>query len=315
MLKDPIKHTFDVRWGDLGTTNVFFLISGYLIAQTLIKNDDIFSFIKNRLVRLVPAILVANVVIVLLCFLCVKVNFSDYIFSKDVFYFIYRNSILFFDIRSRIGFDIFSTNIVPSVTNPQWWTLPWNLKMYASAILLFGTSKLLKSTLYSNLIYISTVAVCMLPLFEQSWWSVILPHFFTGYIFYLNRKNIPLHWSFFFISISVYIVFYNTVLIHVLSPVLLTYMILYLASISARPLKRVNSMADLSLGIFLYHMLIQQFLIYYGLTNVYAVFALSLFISAIFSFLSLKFIEIPFQKLGRKEWELTRSLKRFIIRS
>lgn len=314
MLNDPIKRTLDVRWGDLGTTNIFFLISGYLIAQTLYKNHNIYDFIKKRLFRLLPAIITANIVIVLLCYICVNTSLIDYFFSKDVLYFMYRNTILIFDIRPRIRPDIFTNNPVPMVTNPQWWTLPWNLKMYATAILIFGLFKLLKSPIYMNLIYLVIMILSIIPNLQISWWNIILSHFFTGYIFYINRKSIPLHWSFFFGAIILYLILYDSVLIRLLSPILLTYMILYLASISIKPLSKINSIADLSLGIFLYHMVIQQILIYFGLTSVYTVFILSLSISAVFSYLSLKFIEIPFQKLGRREWAFTGSIKRHLIR-
>jgi peptidoglycan/LPS O-acetylase OafA/YrhL len=298
----------DVRWGDLGTTNFFFLISGYLIAQSLLKNNNILNFLKNRFLRLFPAIIFANILIVSLCYVCANTDARSYFFSKDVFYFMYRNTILYLDIRPRIGFGVFSENVVPAVTNPQWWTLPWNIKMYLVAIVLFSTLKILRNPIVFNLGYLLVMTLSILPGLEFGWWNVILPHFFTGIAFYINRNKIPIHWFYFALSVLIYLLFYDSKLMFILSPVLIAYMLIYFAFIPLKLIEWFKSFPDLSLGIFLYHMVIQQLLIFYGFTSVYLIFIFSLAVSAIFSYVSLKLIEIPIQKFNYRKTKLTQPI-------
>lgn len=311
---DPLKKLFDVKWGDLGTTIIFFLISGFLIAQSLIKNDSIVNFVKNRLFRLLPAIMVANLIFIILGSLCIDSTFIEYFFSKDTLYFFYRNTILIFDIRPRIGFGLFSENPNPTFINPQWWTLPWNIKMYAASIIIFILPKLIRTPLYFNLIYLIIMVLCLMPSLQFGWWNYILPCFLTGMFFYINKERIPLHSFYFFLSIFLYLILYTTPAIHALSIPLKCYMLFYLAFFSIKSLTFLNSIPELSFGIFLYHMFFQQFLIYHGVLNVNLLFGTSLLISTIFAFLSLKFIEIPINKLIHK-WEFKRPFKIHLIKS
>ena len=300
MTSDPFKKLFDVKWGDLGTTIVFFLISGFIITQSLTKNNSIVNFVKNRAFRLLPAILVANIIFILMGYLCINTAFFEYIFSKDVLYFIYRNTILIYDIRPRIGFGLFSQNPFPLFVNPQWWTLPWNIKMYTASIVIFVLPKLIRKPIYFNLLYITIMLISFIPSFDFRWWNQLLPCFLTGMFFYINKDRIPLHSFLFFGSILLYFIFYNTSIIHVISVPLKGYILFYLAFLSFKSSNAINKLPEISFGIFLYHMFFQQFLFHYGVSNVNLLFVLSLIIAIVFSLLSLKLIENPFKKISYK---------------
>jgi peptidoglycan/LPS O-acetylase OafA/YrhL len=300
MIADPLKIIFDVKWGDLGTTIIFFLISGFVITQSLMKNNNILHFLKKRVVKLLPAIFVANVVFILLGFLCVSTSFFDYLFSDDVQYFLYRNTVLIFDIRPRIGFEIFQTNPNPTFVNPQWWTLPWNLKMYALSVLVFLLPKVIRSRPWFNIIYFAVMILCFIPSLKFGWWNYILPSYLTGMFFFINRDSIPVHLSYFFLSLILYFFLYNTSIFQILGFILKGYMLFFLAFIRIKPLNARQNIPELSFGIFLYHMFFQQLLIYYGILNIHLVFILSLLISAVFSYLSYKTIEVPIRRLSEK---------------
>jgi peptidoglycan/LPS O-acetylase OafA/YrhL len=304
MLGDPIKKIFHIGWGDLGYTTVFFLISGFTVSQNFIENNNLVYFIKGRVLRIFPAVLAANLFVVFVCLLLVRVNVWEYLFSKDVFYFLYRNTLLIFDIRPRLGFGIFDSNPYPKVINAQWWTLPWNLYLYGFVILVFGFFKKLRSPLYYNLFLLFIIATSLHPALQHSWASKLLPYFCTGAFFYINRQHIPLHSVYFIAALLIYIISFHSPAEPLMSPFLKGYMVFYLVYVPKGWLMKLNRFHDYSFGIFLYHLFVQQLLIHYGMSDKIQLFFASFGISVLLAMLSLHLVELPALRLKNKEISL-----------
>jgi len=291
MINDPVNKLLNINWGDLGYVTFFFIISGFVMAQSLFENKNIFSFIKNRFLRIFPAVFTANVFIILVCAFFVSIPFLNYFSKPDTLYFIYKNTILITDIRPRLGFNLFENNPYPHVLNAQWWTLPWNIKMYAGLVLLFGSVKQLSTPLFFNIIFVIISVVSFYFRIELGWWDNISLCFLAGIFFYVNKEYISLNYIYLSIVIAFYLIFCRTRFDELVSPILKGYMIFYFVFVFKKTHTLSKRLRDYSFGIFLYHLFIQQILVHFGVENKYFLFVSSLLLSLILAMLFVHFIE------------------------
>ncbi|MBR0821874.1 acyltransferase [Bradyrhizobium liaoningense] len=105
---------------------IFFAISGYLNAQSLLKGQSSWRFLVRRACRIYPAL-------VGLAVFCVLVGASFTAagseFWERVPDFLFRNSTILFGIRYTLP-GVFETNPFPSAMNGSLWTLPSEIKLY-----------------------------------------------------------------------------------------------------------------------------------------------------------------------------------------
>jgi peptidoglycan/LPS O-acetylase OafA/YrhL len=287
MLNDPFKIILHIRWGDLGTTTLFFLISGFVLAQSIQRSDTLFQFMKKRLLKIYPNVITANLILIFCAFLISNVNFKDYFFSPSVKHFLFQNSVLIKDIKQRIGLGVFNTNPLPGILNGQWWTLKWTIFTYLLASLLFYPIKIISSKIYFNLFFLFTlIYLSFLNQENTSFFSTIFSFFLTGIFFYLNKEKIPFNTLMVILALIFYIIIYNTNFIYFFSPFLKGYILLYAATHFNNFLPRFNLYKDYSFGIYLYHVFFIQFFIFKGVNSIPLLFFLSLVASLFCAFLS-----------------------------
>jgi peptidoglycan/LPS O-acetylase OafA/YrhL len=287
MINDPLKKIFYIKWGDLGTTTLFYLISGFVLAQSIIRNKNILQFVWNRLVKIYPAVILANLVFIFIGYYVSDIGFKTYYFGPELRHFLFKNSILINDIKQRLGLGVFESNPLPFILNAQWWTLKWTFLTYFFAFLIFYPIKLINRKIYFNLFYISSLVFFnYLKHDTTTWMGIIFSFFLTGIFFYLNKEKIPINYFIAMLSIIIYILIYNTRMILFFSPLLKGYLLFFIATKSNKFLLKFNSIRDLSFGIFLYHVFFIQFLIFVGFTNIYPLFFITLIISIMFAYFS-----------------------------
>lgn len=108
---------------------IFFVISGYLVAESWYRDPHITRFALRRVLRLWPALMVATVAIVLACAVITTLPLHDY-FSHDTRRFIFGN----WQLRTIYDLPgVFVTqphNPSLSSVNGSWWTIPVEAKCY-----------------------------------------------------------------------------------------------------------------------------------------------------------------------------------------
>lgn len=115
---------------------IFFLISGFLIYKSRVKND-VFQYFKNRILRLYPGLLVCLAISFLFIYpFFTKYSFFEYFQTPDVWDGFGRSLFLLFE---KFGFAIpgfFPNNYTPDDFNGSLWSLPLEFSMYCILALL-----------------------------------------------------------------------------------------------------------------------------------------------------------------------------------
>ena len=151
---DPLK-AID-PWDSFGVVAVyvFFVISGYLVTASLDYNQSIRVFLKNRALRLFPALTVLTLITVFVIGpLVTSLGLSEYFSAKDTYK--YLNNMLIFPMRYEMP-GVFIDHPSPKIVNSSLWSLETELKCYLALAALFAV-RLLRPRVMLALAIIGTV--------------------------------------------------------------------------------------------------------------------------------------------------------------
>lgn len=172
---------------------MFFALSGFLVASSLIRSRTLIVFVLLRILRIVPALAVDT----LFCALFLGVIFTAMPLKQ---YFLDRSLWSYFlNITGMIHYylpGVFENN--PSnVVNTQLWTIPFELKCYAT-LTVMGLFKLHRWPLIFGFFTLAaTIATAIYvfwnPVSVIDVWHLLLPSFLWGVVFYLYADRIE--WS------------------------------------------------------------------------------------------------------------------------
>lgn len=298
--------------GYLGV-DIFFVLSGFLIVKTLIEKDrDIFSTIIKRARRLVPALIVAILIIIAISLVSffpeqlVKISFSSIYSSLFIsnFYF-YRSLQIYGD----------DSNYLPLIHT---WSLSAEFQIYLLIFFIFFATKNIK--LFKKYIYFIFIFSFFLIIFYYSkilftFYSPItrLFEFLIGSIIFLNLhkfKKTPVFVSniiIFFSIISVLLLIcYSKNPMPGLSNLIIVISAGLLILFNNSAFHKtglfnnvlMSNLGRLSYSIYLYHfpvfLIVDNFFIDYAFIQL----VFKIIITLILSLLSYYFIERPFNKKG-----------------
>ncbi len=177
--------------GDIAV-DIFFVVSGFMVSGSYIRRAGLFQFMKARILRIVPALLVCLLISTYLIGpLVTTLNIHDYIGSSDTFSYVWKNM----QFSSNMQFTlpgVFETNSYKAVVNGSLWTLPAEFRMYVlvaiiGAVGLFRFTWLLTSLL-AGLSVIAFVDPGLLPLHPM--WVRLAGYFSLGIMVQLYRDKI-----------------------------------------------------------------------------------------------------------------------------
>lgn len=132
---------------------IFFALSGYLIAKSYVKNPNIKDFLKNRCLRIFPALVFSTLVtFFLICPFFSTMSYGDYLVSENSKYLL--NVFLFFDQYTMS--HVFDLANDANYVNRSLWTLKYEFSMYI-LVLVLGIFRLLKSVAFPVLFGILTI--------------------------------------------------------------------------------------------------------------------------------------------------------------
>jgi peptidoglycan/LPS O-acetylase OafA/YrhL len=283
--------------------NLFFVMSGFLIAASWIHSRSSLDFAAKRALRIFPALTVSTLFTALIVGpLATELSLSDYLLnSQTVRYLSNAALITQFDLPG-----VFTSNPFPDTVNGSVWTLPYEALMYM-ALLMLGLLKLFGR--------IAILAVPMALIFihfhlapNLGLESDILRKttrlgmfFFLGSALYLYRKMLPWNWQVALVLLLLSLLSAKTELwfyVHVLT---LPYLTIYLAHLKIPRLSRFGRYGDFSYGIYIFSFPVQQLLMhwFYPQLSLAAFMALSLATSIAIAALSWHLIESPALRLKR----------------
>lgn len=106
----------------------FFVLSGYLILQSLDRSKDIIDFAWKRVLRIFPGLAFALISTLLICGFVYSGTLNDYWHQKEVWTYFPNNFSLY---RLQMGIPgVFDTNPFKSAINGSLWTISYEFTMY-----------------------------------------------------------------------------------------------------------------------------------------------------------------------------------------
>jgi len=289
---------------DLGvlSVNVFFIISGYLIFNSLLKSKSVYNYVWKRFLRLYPGLMV-NLIIALLVVLIV--NTSSNIFAQLDFYTYLPKNLTLFGIQHKIK-NVFEQNPYPKeAINGSLWTLSYEFTMY---ILIIPFIFLKKANKNITLILLLTVFMFAFyfnlfrPSFLKNSFNIInldSRSFYRLSLFFISgsimnfikldklKSNKVIIAITFILLISLYGNVYKYI-----SPVLLSFLIILIGlSYNKFLWNFTEKLGDISYGVYIYGFLIQQILMnYFKLEPLYLMF-FSMILTYMIAFVSWNYVE------------------------
>ncbi|RYJ37835.1 Acyltransferase family protein [Flavobacterium anhuiense] len=279
----------------------FFIISGYLIFQSLLRSKDWIDYIWKRFLRLFPALFVVLVLTVILG-VFVYEGIGAYLMNKSIYTYIGKNLSLF---RLQYGISgIFENNIYGNAINGSLWTLCYEFSMYVIISILFFFRNNVKTLhLLFGLLYLSFAVFFFLSKkgYEfhfyqlQSSYLIELGLFFLGGSFLALLKIDEFKYIKIVIIVSLFLVLLTELLIQdsiIFRFLLWPILIITVGLQATKHLKDIgNRIGDISYGIYIYGFPIQQSLMHFFKLNAIELMVISIPLSVLFGYLSWHLIE------------------------
>jgi peptidoglycan/LPS O-acetylase OafA/YrhL len=300
---EPIwrKGSADISFGATGVA-IFFVISGYLVYASWLRDPSPSRFVARRVVRIWPGLVVMVLLTSLLMGSLVS-TLSPARFLTDARTGAYLlGSIFLMPDRGLPG--VFQTNLYHGV-NGSLWTLPIEVSAYAGVLVAgqllrargwrpftYTLAGLMTAMVLAGLGLAALGAPVSAVLYLWLWLDQpFFLFFFFGCVLYGGRDRIPLRWSVFGAAMGGMVV---AVLIGVMAPVfpLLSYAVVFLSTRRSVFCRRVTVRGDPSYGIYIYAYPIQQLLVFMHLAhNGWVLFAEASLLSIALGYLSWHLVE------------------------
>lgn len=283
--------------------NLFFVMSGFLIAASWHNSRNALDFAVKRALRIFPA-LIASVLLTVLIVgpLSTGLPLREYLFHGQTLRYL-ANMALVTEFHLP---GVFTANPFPHTVNGSVWTLPYETLMYVSLMALgllnlFGRVAVVGLVLTLMLVHFEVAPALGMDSDILSKTTRLGMFFFSGAALYLYRRHIPWNGGIALALLALTGLTAGTErwpFVHVLT---LPYLTIYLAHARLGRLSRFGKYGDFSYGIYIYSFPLQQLLVYWlGATVPIGVFMLlSLTLAIALAALSWHLLESPALRLKR----------------
>jgi peptidoglycan/LPS O-acetylase OafA/YrhL len=253
----------------LGTVGVqiFFVISGFLIAKSWIAHPRVSAFMGKRILRIVPGLAgVTLFSIFVIGILFSAVPAKEFIFTKDSLQ--YLNNIFIYTISSTLP-GLFQGNALSGVVNGSLWTLPYEFTAYLLTALLgvvgiiYQRRKLVLVLCAVVILHyvlqslhpasnLPVININLDPLFR------LFAYFLCGILMYVFKDRIMLNQRLAWGALALYVLGSLTPAAYIFSLISLPYIVIYGALRPTTRLKNFGKHGDISYGMYIYAFPIQQ---------------------------------------------------------
>jgi peptidoglycan/LPS O-acetylase OafA/YrhL len=285
----------------LGTVGVeiFFAISGFLVTRSWLSDPSLRSYLKKRILRIIPGLVCA----VLVTGLVIGTAFTtqsrlSFLGARSTWAWIVSNSTLRTD---DILQTVFATN--PNrAANGSLWTLPVEARAYL-VVAALGLIGLLRGRV---------IAVAALALMAVNGLAVsagihvgpsaqVFSLFVGGSALYLLRERVVLRWDIAALLFLAWIVNFETRLATAVGIVAVPYVVACLAYRTPRGLRRLVAKGDVSYGVYVYAFPVQQGVVaLLRPIDPFVLLAIAAPVTWLLGFASWRVVEKPMLKLKRR---------------
>lgn len=260
-LEDPLaRFSHFINFGGLGVY-IFFMISGFLVTRSYCSRNDIGNFVKARVLRIFPGLIVATVFSAFIIgSFATTLPILDYFKNRDTYGYIFHNVFLY-KIRYNLP-GVFLNNPYPGAVNGSLWTLPVEFKMYI-LVATVGLMGIFKSKKYFNifslviiLAYFMLLSVNINLLDPVN--KLMIIYFLLGAVVWINREHIPLHPAILIFICTITAVVFKTAFLNYIFPITLVYTIFFIAYYPSIKIHNFGKYGDFSYGMYIYAFPMQQ---------------------------------------------------------
>jgi peptidoglycan/LPS O-acetylase OafA/YrhL len=246
---DPVHALLGIKFSGLVAVDVFFLVSGFLIAASLERNR-LPAFVAARTLRIFPALL-ACVSLTVFVLGPLVTTAADY----------WRNPGTLRYFVANVGLSVQTAHFLPGVfdemrqqsVNASLWSLPIEARCYL-ALAVLGLLRLNRRGRF-NVLFALAAAIALwklgpraMPETESRVWSC-LAFFAIGTFAWLNRRAIPLGWPWLLAALVPALLLHGGPGFYLGYGLALSYGVFYLAYVPKLPTIRRH---DFSYGLYLY---------------------------------------------------------------
>jgi peptidoglycan/LPS O-acetylase OafA/YrhL len=287
---DLIQRFVQIRFAGAVAVDIFFLISGFLIAASF-ERHRLRDYLAARALRIFPALIVC-VSLSVFVMGAVLTTSPDYWQSSQTWKYLLRNITL--DKAQYFLPGVFG-DLPNKAINGSIWSLMVEFRLYLLLAVL-GLLGLLRGWRYNTLFAIGLVAGfavmdvgAMSPTRVTTLWAQAF--FATGILAWVNRARIPLAWPLLVATIGIAAAMRGTTYYYIAYFVAMSYTTFYLAYVPKLPQIRHH---DISYGLYLYGWPAQQLVLHFvpGSGPLFNTFWATLLAGAL-AVLSWRFVERP----------------------
>ncbi|TYK64723.1 acyltransferase family protein [Colwellia echini] len=137
-------HEYGFTLGSLAV-DVFFILSGFLIAKSVFFSKDLISYFFARVLRIIPALIVVLILTVfILGPIFTILPIDAYFYNFDTWSYLVRNTLLIFGINFTLP-GVFESVPFQKSVNGSLWTLQYEVRLYALLFVFFITYEMFKN--------------------------------------------------------------------------------------------------------------------------------------------------------------------------
>ena len=280
----------------LGTVSVyvFFAISGFFITKSFDRSSSHGRFLRARVLRLYPALVVVLALTVLIAGLFLTTVSGTTFWAAGPDYMLHNLSL--FSLRYDLP-GVFETNPYGPPINGSLWTLSHEVLCYAGVFLagvlgLLRAKWVLAGLLLALMLAQFFLSVLPLPLRLLTFLDLAFP-FAIGTAFYVWRDRVPLRLSLAAGLAGLAVLAHPTPLFHVVFVLALSYWVFLIGLARAPRLLAYNRLGDYSYGTYIYAFPMQQLVAFWGVTVPVMNMALAFPLTLVMAVLSWHLIEKP----------------------
>lgn len=288
----------------------FFVISGYLVAASYLRANDLRQYARNRALRIFPGLIV---VVLLAIFglgpIVTTLPAAEYF--SDLTTWRYLGNVVMAINHNLPG--VFLDNPFPKAVNGSLWTLPYEMTMYVG-IGALGVLGLLGRQLAVAVVAAAGLAVAiavhygwlplprLLGLADPNQFFKLGYFFFAGSLLYLLGDGLRYRWPVAAALTALWVATFGTPVGWVVYLLAWPYLVIYLAQIPSRWAQRFGRYGDFSYGLYIYAFPIQQLLVWSRPWDNVHLYAAAAFCATLpFAVASWHLVEAPALQLKRRK--------------